>query len=206
MADSYRILARSGTYEIVEKKSRFIGYASYVENAEEAEQFIASIRKKHYDARHNCFAYSIGTKQPVLRFSDDGEPQGTAGKPILDVIHNSGISNLCVVVTRYFGGTLLGTGGLVRAYTEAAKRAVENGGEKEMRHLMRCAISTNYSDMGKIQYILNAEKIDVLDTSYGEQVEILADIPYDDREKLQKNIIEATAARASIREEKELYG
>lgn len=206
MADSYRILAESGTAEIVEKKSRFIGYASYVENAEEAEQFIASIRKKHYDARHNCFAYSIGTKQPVLRFSDDGEPQGTAGKPILDVIHKSGISNLCVVVTRYFGGTLLGTGGLVRAYTEAAKRAVENGGAKEMRRLMRCAISTNYSDMGKIQYILNAENITVLDTSYGEQVVILADIPYDDREKLQKNIIEATAARASIREEKELYG
>ena len=105
--------------EIIEKKSRFIAQIAPVETEEEAYAFIEKIRKKHYDARHNCFAFSVGTQMPLLRFSDDGEPQGTAGKPMLELIQNSGIHDICVVVTRYFGGTLLGTGGLVRAYTQA---------------------------------------------------------------------------------------
>ena len=107
--------------EIVEKKSRFIAQIAPVETEEEAYAFIEKIKKKHYDARHNCFAFSVGAEMPLLRFSDDGEPQGTAGKPMLELIQNSGIHDICVVVTRYFGGTLLGTGGLVRAYTQATK-------------------------------------------------------------------------------------
>ena len=140
--------------EIVEKKSRFIAQIAPVETEEEAYAFIEKIKKKHYDARHNCFAFSVGAEMPLLRFSDDGEPQGTAGKPMLELIQNSGIHDICVVVTRYFGGTLLGTGGLVRAYTQATKEALEACTTKLMQQLLPVLIRTNYTDMGKIQYIL----------------------------------------------------
>ena len=137
--------------EIVEKKSRFIAQIAPVETEEEAYAFIEKIKKKHYDARHNCFAFSVGAEMPLLRFSDDGEPQGTAGKPMLELIQNSGIHDICVVVTRYFGGTLLGTGGLVRAYTQATKEALEACTTKLMQQLLPVLIRTNYTDMGKIQ-------------------------------------------------------
>ena len=117
MLKEYVTILEPGTGEIVEKKSRFIGYVSHVESEEEANLFITGIKKRHYDARHNCYAYTVGEEQPLMRFSDDGEPGGTAGKPILEVITGNKLCNVCIVVTRYFGGTLLGTGGLVRAYT-----------------------------------------------------------------------------------------
>ena len=128
MTDTYNTIVKEGQDEIVEKKSRFIGYAVPVTSEEEAYEFVEKIRKMHYDARHNCFAFAIGSENTLLRFSDDGEPQGPAGKPILEVITGNKVVDICIVVTRYFGGTLLGTGGLVRAYTEAAKLALE--GEK----------------------------------------------------------------------------
>ena len=120
MVDSYNTILTPGTDEIVEKKSRFIGYAQPVSSEEEAYAFVESVKKKHYDARHNCLAFAIGKENTLYRFSDDGEPQGTAGKPILEVISGNQVTDICIVVTRYFGGTLLGTGGLVRAYTEAS--------------------------------------------------------------------------------------
>jgi uncharacterized YigZ family protein len=206
MADSYIALVEPGIGEIIEKKSRFIGYTASVATEEEANEFVNSIRKKHYDARHNCFAYSIGTDMPKLRFSDDGEPQGTAGKPILDVIMNSGISNICIVVTRYFGGTLLGTGGLVRAYADASRAAIEHSVTKKMQHLFRCRIETNYSDMGKIQYILSSGEIPTEDIQYADQVVITAALPVERKEQLKKAITEATSARAVITEIEELFG
>ena len=130
MADTFFTITNSGTDEIVEKKSRFIGYAEPVASEEEALAFIEKIRKKHYDARHTCYAFAIGNENTLLRFSDDGEPSGTAGKPILEVITGNQVVDICIVVTRYFGGTLLGTGGLVRAYTEAAKVALNAAGIK----------------------------------------------------------------------------
>lgn len=148
--------------EIVEKKSRFIAQIAPVETEEEAYAFIEKIKKKHYDARHNCFAFSVGAEMPLLRFSDDGEPQGTAGKPMLELIQNSGIHDICVVVTRYFGGTLLGTGGLVRAYTQATKEALEACTTKLMQQLLPVLIRTNYTDMGKIQYILNTRQVAII--------------------------------------------
>ena len=128
MVDSYNTILTPGTDEIVEKKSRFIGYAQPVSSEEEAYAFVESVKKKHYDARHNCHAFAIGKENTLYRFSDDGEPQGTAGKPILEVISGNQVTDICIVVTRYFGGTLLGTGGLVRAYTEAAKLALADAG------------------------------------------------------------------------------
>ena len=136
MLESYINLIKGGEGEIVEKKSRFIGQIEVVKTEEEAYAFIEKIKKKHYDARHNCFAFSIGEDMPLQRFSDDGEPQGTAGKPMLEVINGSGIHNICIVVTRYFGGTLLGTGGLVRAYTDASKEALKYCETKLMQRLI----------------------------------------------------------------------
>lgn len=206
MLESYVKLVEGGIGEIVEKKSRFIGQIQPVETEEEAYAFIESIKKKHYDARHNCFAFSVGEEMPLLRFSDDGEPQGTAGKPMLEIIQNSGIHNICVVVTRYFGGTLLGTGGLVRAYTDATKAALENCTTKLMQRLIPVDIKTNYTDMGKIQYILNTNNIRIVDTVFAEDVCFITEIPADDCKRILQEITEATGARALFDEKDEIFG
>ncbi len=206
MLDSYIQLVKGGEGEIVEKKSRFIGQIKPVSSEEEAYAFVEQIKKKHYDARHNCFAFSIGEEMPLLRFSDDGEPQGTAGKPILEVINGSGIHNICIVVTRYFGGTLLGTGGLVRAYTDASKEALKNCETKLMQRLIPVDIKSNYTDMGKIQYILNTAKINIISTDFAEDVLIKTQLPVDVSNKIQADITEATGARAIITTYDEIFG
>ncbi len=206
MLDSYINLIKGGEGEIVEKKSRFIGQIAPVTSEEEAYAFIEKIKKKHYDARHNCFAFSIGEEMPLLRFSDDGEPQGTAGKPILEVINGSGIHNICIVVTRYFGGTLLGTGGLVRAYTDAAKEALTNCETKLMQRLIPVDIKTNYTDMGKIQYILNTASINITDTIFTDEVLIKAELPVDVHKKIINDITESTGARANLEIYDEIFG
>ncbi|MBE5923380.1 MAG: YigZ family protein [Lachnospiraceae bacterium] len=199
MENEYKTVIEEGIGEYVEKKSRFIGYVRHVESEEEAESFIAQIKKKHYDARHNCSAYSVGDDKQIQRFSDDGEPSGTAGKPILEVMTGNGLHNVCIVVTRYFGGTLLGTGGLVRSYTEAAKACINDTEIVTKRCVIPLEITTNYNDLGKIQYILGQEAIGIRDTSYEENVVITADVPVDDVEYIEKKITEATAARSGLK-------
>ncbi len=206
MLESYINLVKGGEGEIVEKKSRFIGQIEVVKTEEEAYAFIEKIKKKHYDARHNCFAFSIGEDMPLQRFSDDGEPQGTAGKPMLEVINGSGIHNICIVVTRYFGGTLLGTGGLVRAYTDASKAALENCETKLMQRLIPVDIATNYTDMGKIQYILNTAGVNIVDTVFTDEVLIKVELPYDTHSKILSDITEATGARAKLITYDEIFG
>lgn len=206
MSDSYIKLIKGGEGEIVEKKSRFIGQIEPVNNEEEAYAFVEKIKKKHYDARHNCFAFSIGEKMPLLRFSDDGEPQGTAGKPILEVINGSGIHNICIVVTRYFGGTLLGTGGLVRAYTDASKEALKQCETRLMQRIVPVSISTGYTDMGKIQYILNTADVKILDTDFSEQVKFNTHIPAAHYKKILGDITESTGARAEFDIGDEIFG
>lgn len=196
MQKEYVTILEPGTGEIIEKKSRFIGYVRHVESEEEANEFVMEIKKKHYDARHNCYAYVIGEEQELLRFSDDGEPSGTAGKPILEVIMGETLKNVCIVVTRYFGGTLLGTGGLVRAYTDAAKACVKATEIVCKRMVVPVSIITNYTDLGKIQYILGNEGIDIKDSTYEDCVTLLVDIFIDDVERIEKEITEVTAARA----------
>ncbi|MGN0394590.1 MAG: YigZ family protein [Coprococcus sp.] len=198
MIEKYNTIISSGQDEIVEKKSRFIGYAVPVESEDEAYAFIESIKKKHYDARHNCFAFAIGSENTLYRFSDDGEPQGTAGKPILEVITGQQVVNVCIVVTRYFGGTLLGTGGLVRAYTEAAKLALADAGVKTMELVKVVRITANYNDAGKIQYLLNSNNIHIENTEYTSDVVFEAYIPVGDYAYMEKQITENTAARAVI--------
>ena len=191
--------------EIVEKKSRFIAQIAPVETEEEAYAFIEKIKKKHYDARHNCFAFSVGAEMPLLRFSDDGEPQGTAGKPMLELIQNSGIHDICVVVTRYFGGVLLGTGGLVRAYSSAVKEGIAASKIGTMRYGVRLKICTDYNGIGKIQYILRQNGLEAEDTVYTDQVELTVLLAAECVPGLKKEITEATAAKAGIEEVEKLY-
>jgi uncharacterized YigZ family protein len=198
MINTYNTILSPGTDEIVEKKSRFIGYAEPVESEEQAYAFIEKIKKQHYDARHNCFAFAIGKENTLYRFSDDGEPQGTAGKPILEVITGKEAVNICIVVTRYFGGTLLGTGGLVRAYTEAAKLCLEAAGLVTMVKMKCMDVRTNYNDSGKVQYILNSNNVSIADTEYTSDVLFHAMVPVDMAGYIEKQITEATSARAEI--------
>jgi len=205
MLKQYVTILEPGTDEIIEKKSRFIGYVRHVETEEEANEFVIEIKKKHYDARHNCFAYVIGEEQPILRFSDDGEPGGTAGKPILEVITGEQLKNVCIVVTRYFGGTLLGTGGLVRAYTDAAKACIAATEIVCKRMVVPLRIMTNYTDLGKIQYILGCEGIEIQDSIYEENVTLVTEIFVDDVARIEKDVIEATSARATFVKEDAVF-
>ena len=150
----HKAVYRGGSGEIVEKKSRFIANIKSVETVEEAQVYIEEMKKKYWDARHNCSAFSVGTEQVTTRCSDDGEPSGTAGKPILEVIRGAGLHNIFVVVTRYFGGTLLGTGGLVRAYTESAREGISHSQIITKIYGFKLNLTTDYTGLGKIQYLL----------------------------------------------------
>ena len=151
--ERYKILFDGGEGELTEKKSRFIATTRPVESEEEAVAFIDEMKKKYWDARHNCSAYVIGERGQVQRCSDDGEPAQTAGRPMLDVLLGAEVKNICVVVTRYFGGTLLGTGGLVRAYSGAVQEALKNSVIVEKCPGAELKIHTDYNGIGKIQYI-----------------------------------------------------
>ena len=202
---SHKAVYAPGTGEIVEKKSRFIAHVRSAATLEEAQAFIEEIKKQYWDARHNCYAFSVGTEHPVTRFSDDGEPGGTAGKPILEVILGSGIRNIVIVVTRYFGGTLLGTGGLVRAYTEASREGIRNTTVVEKIPGIRMRLSTDYTDLGKIQYILASGDAMTEDTIYTDQVTILAVFPLSTKDNLCKKLVEATSGRVKMEEDDQVY-
>lgn len=198
MTETYNTIISEGQDEIIEKKSRFIGYAVPVSTEEEAYAFVEKVKKQHYDARHNCFAFAIGNENTLLRFSDDGEPQGTAGKPILEVITGNQVVNICIVVTRYFGGTLLGTGGLVRAYTEAAKLALTDAGIHRMQLMKIVSITTNYNDSRKVQYLLSSSEAIIDGIDYTADVCFRIAIPACEYGRLEKQITESTSARAVI--------
>ncbi len=198
MCTPIKIVCQGGVGEIVEKKSRFIANVFPVHSEEEALEYITQIRKKHYDARHNCFAYVIGEKNETERCSDDGEPSGTAGRPMMDVITGQGLHDVLVVVTRYFGGTLLGTGGLVRAYSAAVKAGLENCSIQEKRkgHLM--ILKTDYNGLGKIQYIAANMEIEEKESVYGEGVELTYLVPVEKVEAFEREITEKTGGRTEI--------
>ena len=201
----HKAVFEAGRGEIVEKKSRFIAHVQAVDSVEEAQEFIEAVKKKYWDARHNCSAFSVGEMNPLTRCSDDGEPGGTAGKPILEVIQGSGIRNLVIVVTRYFGGTLLGTGGLVRAYTEAAKAGIENAVIIEKIPATRMKLFTEYTDLGKIQYILAQNQVTVENTEYTDKVEIRALFPEKEKKALCRALTEGTGGRVHIEDGEDVY-
>lgn len=175
-----KIVYKNGTDEIVEKKSRFIAHVYNVDSEEKAADIINGIKKKYWDARHNCYAYIIGDNNEIQKFSDDGEPQGTAGKPIMDIIAASQVHNCLIVVTRYFGGTLLGTGGLIRAYQEASKKGLDKSEIIDAIEGVSAYIDTDYNNMGKIRYICEEERVTIEDVQYTEKVHMKLLIPKDD--------------------------
>ena len=196
-----RIITRGGTGEITEKKSRFIASVFSVKTEEEAIDKIAELKKKYWDARHNCWAYIISGDEShgeILRCSDDGEPAQTAGRPMLDVLCSAELTDVLVVVTRYFGGVLLGTGGLVRAYQAAAKAGLEASGMAEVLYGVRADITTDYTGLGKIQYVLAEQDIAVIDTRYEADVTIEAMVPSELKGQTEKAILEKTAGQARI--------
>ncbi|MCI9455075.1 MAG: YigZ family protein [Dorea sp.] len=205
MLPEYKTVYRGGEGEITEKKSRFIANVVPVSSEEEAEEFIESMKKKYWDARHNCYAYIIGERGEIKRFSDDGEPGGTAGKPILEVLAGEGITNAAIVVTRYFGGTLLGTGGLVRAYGAAAKEGLSASAVINKIPGMRLSITTDYTGLGKIQYLLGQRGITVLDTVYTDKVEMEALVSLKEGAAVKVEITEGTNGQAVLQEGEPCY-
>ena len=189
---------KGGQGEITEKKSRFIATVRPVESEEEAVSFINETKKKYWDARHNCSAFVIGKRQELTRCSDDGEPAGTAGRPMLDVLLKENIHNAAVVVTRYFGGVLLGTGGLVRAYQQATKVGLSASEIIEKKDGAILFIRTDYTGIGRLQYLFAQEKITVMDTAYEADVLVKAVIPENDKKRIEKTIIEQTNGTAKL--------
>ena len=204
MADSIIFLKEGGEGYYEEKKSRFLAACYRIENEEDAAGFIEAAKKKYWDARHNCYAYVIGANNELMRFSDDGEPSGTAGKPILEVLTARGIHNCLIIVTRYFGGTLLGTGGLVRAYQKSSIDAVDNSILARRTKGSRITISTDYSSAGKIQYAAQQNGWMLTDTIYAADVSLVMEVPMPERERVVKEAVQITSGKAVINEENDI--
>ena len=203
--EQYRMLSKGAQAELVEKKSRFIATIRPVSSEEEAVAFIEEMKKKYYDARHNCSAFVIGSKGELTRSSDDGEPSGTAGRPMLEVLTGSGIRNIAVVVTRYFGGVLLGTGGLVRAYSGAVKMALEQCETITRRYGVQMLIKTDYNGVGKIQYLLGSKDVVIQDSVYAADVQMTVLVPIEEYDRLCKDLVETTNGRVGLEEVEKLY-
>ena len=205
MLEEYRILYEGGSGEIVEKKSRFIANTKPVKTEEEALAFIEECKKKYWDARHNCSAYTIGERHENARCSDDGEPSQTAGRPMLDVLLGQDIHDICVVVTRYFGGTLLGTGGLVRAYSGAVQEGLANSVIITKRLGRELQVDTDYNGVGKIQYIAAQAGITTLDSVYTDKVQMNFLVPVSQLEQVKNQITEGTAGKSVLTDLDEVY-
>lgn len=205
MRQAYRVLYEGAVGEITEKKSRFIATFRPVKSDVEALAFIDELRKKYWDASHNCYAWIIGKNGEEKRASDDGEPSQTAGKPMLEVLEREKIINVCVVVTRYFGGTLLGTGGLVRAYSGAVKEGLEACTILTIEPAKKISISTDYNGIGKIQYILLQQEMKILESKYTDKVELIVLVPDEKFVNLEAEITEVTSGKAKIIELEDVY-
>ncbi len=189
-----KIILETKETEIVEKKSRFIANIAAVASEEEAIEFIEKIKKKYYDARHNCYAYIIGGKGDKKKCSDDGEPQRSAGMPMMEVLENQGYFDIVAVVTRYFGGTLLGVGGLIRAYQGAVIEGLNASVSGEIHEGFRAKYRFGYDFYGKIKYIAESENIVVEDTLFDENVTMSLIFEDVESERMQKKLVEETNA------------
>lgn len=197
--DEYYIPSGPGESEYEEKRSRFLGHLRPVETEEEARLFITEMKKKYHDARHNCWCYRI--RGGAVRYSDDAEPQGTAGLPMLEILQREGIENAVCVVTRYFGGVLLGTGGLLRAYQKAAKGAVEDAGISVVRAWTKMSIICDYSDYEKIRSELEQQNAVISDTEYGEKVTLTVLVSQGQGALVTEKLQDRTAGKCICTEE-----
>ena len=198
MMTEYYIPTAPSETEFTEKRSRFIGHVWRVESEEEARSRIEETRKKHYDARHNCWCYII--KDGPVRYSDDGEPQGTAGQPMLNVFQREGVVNVCCVVTRYFGGILLGAGGLVRAYTQSAKDALDAAGISVVRRWVAMEVPCTYAQFEAMRREVSAFGGVVEEVDYGSDVVLSALLPEERAEEFAAHVLDATAGTVEVLE------
>ena len=202
---AYDIIFQGGTGEYFMKKSRFIATVEPAQTEEEALAIIEDVKKKYWDARHNCYAYVIGNTNPIMRFSDDGEPSQTAGKPMLDVLLSKELYNLVVVVTRYFGGTLLGTGGLVKSYQSATIEGLNNSKIITKEPGIRVKLTTDYTYVGKIQHLIGQASIPVINSEFTDIVTINLIIGQDKIEDFIDKVTDLTSGHANIDKIKETY-
>lgn len=205
MVEKMKTVYLAGVGELVEKKSRFIATVQIVHTEEDATAFIEQMKKKYWDATHNCWAYVIGERQELMRCSDDGEPQGTAGRPMLDVLLGEEVHNVAVVVTRYFGGTLLGTGGLVRAYAKSVQEGLAQSIIIEQKYGVLLEVRTDYNGVGKLQYLFGQEKLPILDAQYTDYVVLKVLVPKQDTVRICKAVTEVTNGKAGLNQNEELY-
>ena len=192
------VIARPVASELVVEKSRFLCTLARVETEGEAQEFVRAMKKKYWDARHNCSAFVIGERQELTRCSDDGEPAQTAGRPMLDVLLREEITDVAVVVTRYFGGVLLGTGGLVRAYQAATQAGLAASRLIEKCKGQHLLIHTDYNGLGKLQYLFGQNHTVILDTAYEADVTMTILVPTEQKETLPKEITELTNGSAGL--------
>lgn len=205
MNTEYMTVVLDGEGEYEEKHSRFLSVVTHVESEDEVNEILSAIRKKHYSARHHCYAYSIGIDKEIEKFSDDGEPSGTAGSPILSVLRKKELKNTLIVVTRYFGGTLLGTGGLVRSYTNSAISGIEDAKIVTVKRCSVYMIVADYNDFGKIRYYLEHESFSGLKIEYGQSVMMTVPIPMEKVESVQKKVTDLTQGKSEMEELKQVY-
>ena len=202
---NYKTLHKFGVDEYIVEKSTFIGYAKPIKTEEEAIEFVNEIKKKHKDATHNVWAYTVGENMNIQRYSDDGEPQGTAGIPTLEVIKKEDLRDIVVVVTRYFGGIKLGAGGLVRAYTKGAKVGIEAGIVIEKVKYTEVKIKIEYTQLGRIQNEIMNLGFKVKDTIYSEDVELIVYSKIEDVQSLTDRMIDITSGTADVSIGEEYY-
>ncbi len=202
---SYFTVKGSATSEFQEKKSTFIGYIKRVNTEEEAKNFVNEIKSMHKEATHNVYAYIVGENKGIQRYSDDGEPQGTAGIPVLEVIKKNDLTDVAVVVTRYFGGILLGGGGLIRAYSKGASSAIEEAGIVEKVRGLKLRFTLEYDLIGKIQYLCGTNNWHIEDTMYTDKVELSLFTEVENKETIIADFVEATSGKVTICEEDEEY-
>ena len=199
MMKEYKTVEKEGVDEFVEKKSRFIGHVKPVKTQQEATEFINSLKSKYWDATHNVYAYVL-RENNICRSSDDGEPSGTAGVPVLDVLLKEQLVDVCVVVTRYFGGTLLGAGGLVRAYSHGSRIAVESGGIITMAPCKIMTVSVNYSFYDRMNILLADSGANVIESNFSDVVNIKFSIKADNKDVLADKLTQQSNGKYSLKE------
>ena len=204
MSESYIVPFGQGEAEYVEKRSRFIGHVWPVDSEEEARRYIEETRKRHHDARHNCWCYVL-REGNILRYGDDGEPQGTAGQPMLNVFLREEITNVCCVVTRYFGGILLGAGGLTRTYGGTAKLALNEAGVSRMRLWATIAIPCSYAMYERVRLLVEMEGGIIAGTDFGADVVLSVLLPAEQTQSLQEKLTELSAGQLELLVEEEAF-
>lgn len=205
MSAPYKTLRQSASDEFIINKSRFIGYGSPAQTEEEALAFLRGIREKHKDATHNCYAYVIGRNAGIMRYSDDGEPGGTAGLPMMEVLKAQGVVNCCVVVTRYFGGILLGAGGLVRAYTQGCAAALKASGVVVMEPSQQYLCEIGYPLWDKVQYALKSLPVQLLGSEFTTAVTFTILVREKDAQQVLDTLIRVTDGKVETLLEEESF-